>query len=316
MGLSREQSDLLELMRADNARAGFPFAASQFWAKEAGDFQRVFDVTGISKVENEYFNTRYSGITMNDPRLYEWFISTFYHLIRSRDPLDLLARLQATADTAAAHAVTLGGINVEFGPPVTIDGRRISADLLFSIYDFYNLYELNPAVASEALVIGDLGAGWGRIGYVLLKVNPRLRYLVFDIPESLLVSSAYLPQLLPELERSSYLETRGRAAFSRQDLMQKALWFLGSQDLLKLPANAVDLMVNVASFQEMSADQVNRYLAIFDEVVFGGHVYLRNNYVGVSSRVDQYRIPEGWLRRFVRASAYSPQFYEAGWRVT
>ncbi len=316
MSLTREQRSLLDLMRSDNARAGFPFAASEVWIREVGNFERVFDATGVDKVEHGYFNTRFSGVTRNDPRLYEWFISTFYFLLRGRDRLNILDKVEATPADEAPHAVTRDGARVEFGVPVTIDGHRVSADVLFSVYDFYNLYELDPAVATEALIVGDLGAGWGRLGHLLLQINPRIRYLVFDIPESLLLSSDYLPRLLPGVGYSRYTETRAIGSFTRDMLMGKALWFLASQDLARLPANAVDLMVNVASFQEMNADQVNRYLEIFDELAFGGHVYLRNEYIGGSSRVDEYRLPEGWLRKFSRDSAYSAQFHESGWRVT
>jgi hypothetical protein len=318
MGLSVEQRRVLELMRADNAAAGFPFAASRFWTEEAGNFERVFEVAGVEGVESGYFNTRFSGITMNDPRLYEWFICSFYHLLRSRDRLNLLDRLEAGAgeDSAPPAEVTKNGARLEYGVPVLIQGRKVSADLLFSIYDFYNLFELNPGIATDALIVGDLGPGWGRLGHLLLQVNPRIRYLLFDIPESLLVSSLYLPQRLPAAPHSRYEETRAIGAYSRDMLMGKALWFLPSQDLAKLPANGVDLMVNVASFQEMDADQVNRYLEIFDAVALGGHVYLRNNYFGATSRVDAYRFPEGWVRKFSRASAFSTWFYEAGWQVT
>lgn len=316
MSLTREQRSLLDLMRSDNARAGFPFAASEVWIREVANFERVFDASGVDKVEQGYFNTRFSGVTRNDPRLYEWFISTFYFLLRGRDHLGILDKVEATPADEAPHAVTRDDVMVEFGVPVTIDGRRVSADLLFSVYDFYNLYELDPGVATEALIVGDLGAGWGRLGHLLLQINPRIRYLVFDIPESLLLSSDYLPRLLPGVGHSRYAETRAAGAFTRDMLMGKALWFLASQDLARLPANAVDLMVNVASFQEMNADQVNRYLEIFDELAFGGHVYLRNEYIGGSSRVDEYRFPEGWLRKFSRDSAFSAQFHESGWRVT
>ena len=316
MSLTRELRSLLDLMRSDNARAGFPFAASEVWIREVGNFERVFDASGVDKVEHGYFNTRFSGVTRNDPRLYEWFISTFYFLLRGRDHLNILDKVEATPADEAPHAVTRDGARVEFGVPVTIDGRRVSADLLFSVYDFYNLYELDPAVATDALIVGDLGAGWGRLGHLLLQINPRIRYLVFDIPESLLLSSDYLPRLLPGVGHSRYTETRAVGSFTRDMLMGKALWFLASQDLARLPANAVDLMVNVASFQEMNADQVNRYLEIFDELALGGHVYLRNEYIGGASRIDEYRFPEGWLRKFSRDSAYSAQFHESGWRVT
>jgi putative sugar O-methyltransferase len=316
MSLTEEQRRTLELMRTDNASAGFPFAASEFWNNEAGKFEQAFEVSGIANIAYGYINTRFSGITMNDPRLYEWFISTFYHLLRSRDHLKLLDRFEATLEEAPTHTVLQDGLKLEFGLPVTVAGRRISADLLFSIHDFYNLCELNPAVATDALIVGDLGAGWGRLAHLLLQVNPRIRYVLFDIPESLLVSSTYLPQLLPGVGHSRYAETRTGGAFPRDKLMGKALWLLASQDLARLPASGVDLMVNVASFQEMNADQINRYLEIFDEIAFGGHVYLRNNYFGAGSRVDEYRFPEGWLRRFSRTSPFSTQFYEAGWRVT
>jgi putative sugar O-methyltransferase len=316
MSLTQEQRSLLDLMRADNARAGFPFAPSDVWIREIEDFGRVFDAAGLGDVGHSYFNTRFSGVTKNDPRLYEWFISTFYFLLRSRDRLNILERVEASPADAAPQAVTRGGARVEFGTPLTIDGRRVSADLLFSVYDFYNLYELEPAVASDALIVGDLGAGWGRLGHLLLQVNPRIRYVIFDIPESLLLSASYLPQLLPGAEHSRYAETRAAGSFTRDTLMGKALWFLASQDLRKLSANALDLMVNVASFQEMKAAQVNRYLEIFDDVVLGGHVYLRNEYIGGASRIDEYRFPEGWLRKFSRDAAYSAQFHEGGWRVT
>jgi hypothetical protein len=316
MSLSPEQRNLLQLMRSDCAAAGFPFAASKFWAGEAEYFEHWFEAIGISDVQHGYFNTRFSGVMMNDPRLYEWFICTFSHLLRSRDRLGLMDRFEVAPARATAQSGTKDGVELQYGVPVIVDGRSVSADLLFSIYDFYNLLELNPALEHEPLIVGDLGAGWGRLGHVLLQVNPRARYVIFDIPESLLISSLYLPQMLPGASCSSYRETRGVSSFTREMLMSKALWFLASQDLARLPANGVDLMVNVASFQEMEAPQVNRYLEIIDEAAFGGHVYLRNNYIGAASRQDNYRYPQGWLCRFSRNSAFSTQFHEGGWRVT
>ena len=316
MSLTAKQRDLLQLMRSDNARAGFPFTASQFWAGEAAYFERWFDATGIGDVQHGYFNTRFSGVMMNDPRLYEWFICTFYHLLRSRDRIGLLEKFEAAPPQASAHSATQEGVELQYGVPVRVEGRWISADLLFSIYDFYNLLELNPALEHEPLIVGDLGAGWGRLGHLLLQVNPHARYAIFDIPESLLIASLYLPRLLPGISCANYGETRGSSLLTREMLMGKQLWFLGSQDLARLPANGLDLMVNVASFQEMEAPQVNRYLEIIDEVAFGGHVYMRNNPVGAASRQADYRYPPGWLCRYSRDSAFSSQFHEGGWRVT
>ena len=304
------------MMREDNDRAGFPFSPSEFWRNEASNFDTVFESAGINSVEDEYFNTRFHGIERNDPRLYEWFVSVFWRYLRERDRLGLLQRLDSTLNLRSKYFFLVNGERIEFGPPVWVENRQVSPDLLFSIYDFYNLLELNPALATEPLIVGDLGAGWGRIGYVLLHANPRAHYVIFDIPESLLISSTYLPGHFPEHSSSGYDESKRIGKLDRDRLLTKSMWFLGAQDLARLPAHGVDFMVNVASFQEMNAAQVNRYIELFDEVAFGGHVYLRNGWVGVSSSFAEYSIPVEWIVRFRRNTAFSAGHVEAGYRVT
>ena len=51
-----------------------------------------------------------------------------------------------------------------------------------------------PDIATKPLVVLDLGSGWGRMGYILKKLNPSICYIACDLPESLVVSSSYLPK--------------------------------------------------------------------------------------------------------------------------
>lgn len=313
MGLTEKQKQTLEIMRADNTRAGFPFTHTEFWQREVEVFQEIFDHLGINSVEDEYFNTRFHGIQPNDPRLYTWFLTIFYKHLQARDSLGLLKRLTSNLKIDPANGIAIEGVPVSIGYPVLVDGREVSADLLFSIYDFYNMLELVPGLASEPVVVGDLGAGWGRIGYVLLHVNPLASYMIFDIPESLLISSCYLPRVCPGFSSSSYEESRG-IELSRERILSKRMWFLGAQDITRLQPSSVDVIVNVASFQEMPNEQVNRYLELFTVPAMGGHVYLRNAKENVSS-YNGYVIPKGWKQQYDRNLAFCDDFYEAGFNV-
>lgn len=58
-----------------------------------------------------------------------------------------------------------------------------------------------------------------------------------------------------------------------------------------MPEGAIDMFVNVTSFQEMALDQVNSYLEAADRVATGGAIYLRNDWEGVRSRQADYRVP-------------------------
>lgn len=313
MPLSPEQTALLALMRDDNRRAGAPYCPNDYWANESGVFGEVFDVAGINAVENEFFNTRFHGLTLDDHRLYTLFLWSYYQLIRARDHLGLLDELPSTLSDAPARLPLVDGKPVRPGHNLDVDGKLISLDLLVSVDDFYNLLELNPAIADQPLVVADLGPGWGRVGYVLALVNPRISYVLLDIPAPLLVSSTYLPQRLPGRSVGSYRDGRAIRRIDKDALRGKSLWFLGTQDLQRVADAAIDVFVNVASFQEMEVQQVNAYLAVIARVAEGGVVYLRNDWDGARSRYADYDVPSAWTIKFVRRSRFSPACFEAGY---
>jgi putative sugar O-methyltransferase len=314
--LTTEQQQLLELMRRDNQAAGFPFAATEFWQREAKLFELAFSAFGINNVENELYNTRYHGTTRSDPRLYDWFITSYYRLLQQRDTLHLLEQFESTMLATSGATYNIGGSQIQIGEAIEIDGRKISADLLFTVDDIYNLIELNPRVVTDRVVVGDLGAGWGRIGHMLVQINPLATYVIFDIPESLLVSSTYLPRLLPQASTCMYAEARAMEEFDQATLASRSLWFLGSQQLTDCAAGAIDMLINVASFQEMEARQVNSYLRLFDEKLVSGYVYLRNIKKDLMSSVDEYNFPPRWEKSYFRNCRFSEGLYEAGFRTS
>jgi putative sugar O-methyltransferase len=308
--LTREQSSLLAEMRADNSRASSPFRATETWESVARLFDRVFRLEGIGDVGGQYFNLRFSGFAPGDPRLHRYLVYTYFHLLRDRDVHGLLKRIPAIEP-------------VKLGMAYEIDGCKISLDLLFSIDEFYSLLELRPDLMSEPVVVAEIGAGWGRLGYVLKRVNPRLAYIIFDLPEVLLISSTYLPRLLTGEEYRTYRQARGIPSLSRQAFFRAGVWFLGSHDLPRVQEGSLDVVVNIASFQEMTETQVGHYFQIISEKGRGGHLYLKQLWEGAThghrlgeiSGYGRYPFPSGWEKVFLRNVSFSPDFFETAYRI-
>ena len=140
--LTAEQLSELKVMRQDNYRAGTPFTASKHWQQVIAFFEDVWRREGITNPEEQSINLRFSGFAGDDLRLHRYVCWMYRRLLEPRDSLDLLHNLPPTC-------------RLERGFAYEMDGDLLSLDLLLSIDDFYNLYELNPAVATEPVVVAE-----------------------------------------------------------------------------------------------------------------------------------------------------------------
>jgi hypothetical protein len=309
-GLDPKQTSELTVMRQDLSEAGPPFIPSRTWQEVVRIFEKSFREEGIANPEEQSYNLRFSGFACSDPRLHRYVCWMYYQHLKKRDHLDLLSTLKATCHTE-------DGFAYEF------EGRFVSLDLLLSIDDFYSLLELVPSVAKEPIIVGELGAGWGRLGYVLCKVNPRCTYVIFDLPEVLIISQNYLPTLLIPGETMRYEVAREHKHLDRNTLSKNQLWFFGPQHMSRFALDSVDVIVNIASFQEMPKTYIANYLEHFSRIAFRGACFLRQLKSGKShghkfdeiEGFDAYPIPSSWNRVFLRTTIMSDQFIEAGYRI-
>lgn len=307
--LSKSQINLLKRMRQDNFEAGLPFRASAMWSELSYEFDKIMQVEGISIPEAQLYNTMFSQSLPTSPRYYRYALWMLYCNIKQKDKFDILGQVEATVDENTGLAYVF-------------EGKRVSWDLLISIDTLYALNEVYPALLRESVVVADLGAGWGRIGYVLKKVNPKATYIIFDLPEPLLISMTGLPKLLPNEQFFSYLDIQKMPKIPKSSLMQGALWFCGSQDLLRCEDQAIDVFINIASFQEMTKEQVMNYFSIIDRKVKGifytqqywVHHDLHAKYEVINGFPD-YPIPSNWSKLYVRTPTFSERYFEAAFSI-
>jgi hypothetical protein len=238
MPLTKQQEELLSIMRKDNKAAGFPFTHGSWWKYVDSCFDTHFRDYGIGDVESQIYNASFSTWPDSDSPAYIHFAC---HLLKSSIEArnDWILTRAPSSGLATASCPTHNGV--------------VSWDQLMSCHTLIEIDSHVP-VLTEPMTVLDLGAGWGRIGHSLCQANPEARYIICDLPESLLIAYVYLHRLLP-----SICHPYGVL------LDEPGIYFLGSQGIMLPPDKSIDVVVNIASFQEMPKEQVVRYLALIKQ---------------------------------------------------
>jgi SAM-dependent methyltransferase len=160
----------------------------------------------------------------------------------------------------------------------------------------------------------ELGAGYGRVAYVLLQAHPRVRYTIVDIPPALYVSQRYLTDVLPE-RRVFRLRPFADHAAVADEMTAADLVFLEPQQLELLPERSFDLGITISTLHEMRPEQIAQYVRQLDRLC--DSVYTKqwrrfhNRRDGVVISASDYPIPERWRPVFHRSPIFPRTFFEA-----
>jgi len=302
--LNQDTQDLLDLMKKDNLNTGIPFEASFMWKEINKKFQKNMHLNGISNVEVQEYNTRFAQSITNSYRYYRYSMWMLYCKIKEKDTFNVLDKVQSPLPNKSRF--------VNF-----FDKHKLSWDILLSIDNLYSIYESYPSIFTDPVVVVDLGAGWGRIGYVLKKINPKCTYIVIDLPESLILSQSRLPQLLSDETVLKYQEIRGIPLISKDILKKKGLCFCGTHDLKRFEDYSIDVFINLQSFQEMTEEQVNAYFHYINKKVKG--VFFTSQYwyypelyqkYNVIEKYEDYPFFESWKQEYLHTSNYTSRYFE------
>jgi putative sugar O-methyltransferase len=198
---------------------------------------------------------------------------------------------------------------------ITLDGRPVSQDLANSVRERNTIVAASSSQADKP-VIAELGAGYGRLGYVFQKTLA-CRYMVVDIPPALHIAQHYLSSVLPDRRvfRFRHIE---RFEDVEDEMEAADLCFLTPNQLELLPRGSVDIFVSISSLGEMRLDQIAHYLDLMSGLTRCA-IYLKQWRVSTNTldhltvTRDAYRLPAGWTPVFDRDDAVQDQFFEALW---
>jgi len=158
-GLIRQLSKL----RADMNEAPPEYKPSLVWQDLYNQFERILYVENIAYFKTQRYNQHFSAYAPTNPRFYTRFLWVYWQLLRKQDSLNLLGTLQ---EPLLGHPLTY-----------QINGKRMSYDLLQSIDEFYSIYR-HIRKGGTHLIVTELGAGYGRLGYVFLNGIANATYII------------------------------------------------------------------------------------------------------------------------------------------
>lgn len=128
-----------------------------------------------------------------------------------------------------------------------VDGRLISTDFLNKSAIACHL--VGAGMIGERGTVIEIGAGYGALARLIKLLRPSIRYIIFDLPESLFCSEVFLRQSFPDAT-FAYCAAPDEFGDLSADFV-----FIPSQyrDLMseQMGATQVDLLVNTNSFGEM-----------------------------------------------------------------
>ncbi len=153
------------------------------------------------------------------------------------------------------------------------NGHYVSTDILMfqrvisTIYHHKSLFI--PSDVQSKLVILEIGAGYGGLAHHLSNILVDATYIILDLPETIIFSAAYLSLLNPNKNIYIYDKANFNETLSENNLTLYDFILVPNYKLDELRHIRFDIVINVASFQEMQTVQVNQYLNFISNTCIG-----------------------------------------------
>lgn len=201
------------------------------------------------------------------------------------------------------------------GNPILVPegDQQASQDLANSLLEYYAMAE--GVAFDRAETVLEIGGGYGRNAYVVLNLNPRIRYVLVDIPPALYVAQRYLSAVFPE---RTIFRVREFTDFERvrDEMEASSIVFMLPHQLAMLPPDYFDLVINISSFGEMTREQIEYYFTEIDRVG-RGHFYMKqwlksqNPFDSLVLTPQDYPLLPHWRTVFSRTCPVQTEFFEA-----
>lgn len=217
---------------------------SRFWDELSKEHKAILDGGGIGNFRNTIATRYFTQGESNDVQ----HLISMYNRMRNSIDIDL-------DDPGDYGAKT-----------VVIDGHSISQDLINSFYELHSIKVDFKSIKT----ITEIGAGYGRLAYVILKKYPHIKYTIYDIEPALTLARTFLSKHVPEATVIYKTEA---------------------------DAHPTDLTIAVSILSELTDVEVEKYIKMFWQ---SRYVYIRdwrsyrNNMDNVNATPHEKLISLGW----------------------
>lgn len=231
-------------------------APSAYWAEELQGFEYMLDASPLVVEKLRHHTSHLTGLRVYDYRSNQ---DRRHRLFRQK--LGAL-RAKDSNDLFVPEWPGLGGFGFD------LDGALVNLDTL----KFYEvLIALDHAAVldefrrtNERKLVWEIGAGWGGFAYQFKTLCPNVTYVIVDFPEVFLFSATYFRTVFPDARVRWYGDVEDARLFDDWEQFDFVLIpNTALRDVMRPPH--LDLTINMVSFQEMTAAQVDEYVRVAHE---------------------------------------------------
>lgn len=226
--------------------------ASAYWKDEIATFRYMFDASPLVVTKLREHTHHITGLKPYDYRdvpgcaLQQGINHKFTMLKETADGCDLLV----------PEAEDLGGFGFETqGHLCNVDTLKFWESMI--ALDRSGVLQPYRDPPSDRHVVWEIGGGWGGFARCFKTLCPETTYLILDLPETILYSATYLGAIFPDAQL--YFHRPGTsvppATWREADFV-----FVPHTALDEIDSAPISLMMNMVSFQEMTSEQVTRYI--------------------------------------------------------
>jgi hypothetical protein len=227
------------------------YVPSQYWQEELSNFDYMIDASPLIIHKLRHHTYHITGLKVYDYRS---------HQAKSRnkmcDKLDSLMKMD-NGELFVQESKKMGGFGYDYnGFYFNLDTLKYYESLIaLDKKKILNKFKDN----SKKKVVWEIGGGWGGFAYQFKTLFDNVTYIVVDLPEVILFSALYLKTMFPEKKLKIVSEFDATNTLS--NWMKYDFIFISPIQLGSFEIDRIDLLVNMVSFQEMTSNQVDAYVA-------------------------------------------------------
>lgn len=144
-----------------------------------------------------------------------------------------------------------------------IDGMFVGCG---SFFNEINGSLLNGLISDKGRpIVAELGAGYGKLAYFILRDIKNFVFIDFDLPEILCLAAYYLMKVFPDKKVLLY----GEEGYSIEAHEKYDLIFMPSFEISKVKERSIDLFINKNSLGEMTKEAAINYVNYVSKVTKG-----------------------------------------------
>jgi hypothetical protein len=131
-----------------------------------------------------------------------------------------------------------------------------------SEFEHYCAHEIATTLTKNPTTVMEIGGGFGGMAYYLMREQRGLKYINFDVPESIALASYYLMKSLPNLK----FLLCGEEDLCVESMGQVDIVMMPISQISKVPDCSADLVFSSHVFSDLSNSSLDAYLAIINRV--------------------------------------------------